>query len=111
MTPMTFVDAVRICFVKYSDFKGCAGRPEFWWFMLFLLVGTTALGVVNDNLVLAFTIATMLPSAAVTTRRLHDTDRSGWLQALFLIPLIGWIVLIVWFAQDQRRPSRYCGNS
>ena len=47
------------------------------------------------------------PYLAVGTRRLHDTDRSGWLQLIGLIPLIGWIVLIVWFAQEGKEPNRY----
>ena len=105
---MTFVDAIRVCFIKYSDFSGCASRSEFWWFMLFLFVASVALNIVSDSAALAFTLATMLPGTAVTTRRLHDTNRKGWLQLLFLIPLIGWIILIVWFAQKGVRPSQFC---
>jgi uncharacterized membrane protein YhaH (DUF805 family) len=104
--PMTFIEAVRICFIKYAVFHGCASRPEFWWFALFNFVGAVALQVIDDNLALAFTIATLLPFAAVTTRRLHDTDKSGWLQLIGIIPIAGWILLIVWCAQEGK-PNRY----
>jgi len=110
MACMTFVDAVRICLIKYADFRGCAGRREFWWWMLFSLIGTVALGVISDSASLAFTIATLLPSTAVTTRRLHDTDRGGWMQLLAIIPIVGWILLIIWCAEDTR-PNRFAQPS
>ena len=107
---MTFIDAVKICFIKYADFKGCASRPEFWWWALFCFIASIALQIINDNLSWSFLIATLLPYIAVTTRRLHDTDRSGWLQLIAIIPLVGLIVLIVWCAQEGRA-NRYGGTS
>jgi uncharacterized membrane protein YhaH (DUF805 family) len=104
---MTFVESVRVCFTKYADFSGCATRSEFWWWALFNLVGVVALGVVSDSASLAFSLVTLLPYIAVTARRLHDTDRSGWLQLVGLIPVIGWILLIVWCAQEGKQPNRY----
>lgn len=55
---MDFVDAVKICFVKYADFRGCAARPEFWWWFLFTVVTSLALQVISNNLSAAFTVAT-----------------------------------------------------
>jgi len=69
--------------------------------------GTVALGMINDNLSAAFSFATLLPYIAVTCRRLHDTDRSGWLQLLGLIPIVGWILLIIWCAQEGKSPNRF----
>lgn len=106
---MTFVDVIKICFIKYADFNGCASRPEYWWWSLFTVVATLALQVISDSLSLAFTIATFLPSIAVTTRRLHDTDRSGWLQLLWLIPIIGWLLLIIW-CSEHGKPNRYASD-
>jgi uncharacterized membrane protein YhaH (DUF805 family) len=103
---VNFVDAVKICFVKYADFKGCASRPEFWWWFLFTVVASLALQVVSTNLSGAFTIATFIPSIAVGARRLHDIDRSGWWQLLYLLPLVGWIVLFFFWAEGTK-PSRY----
>ncbi|HWT71464.1 MAG TPA: DUF805 domain-containing protein [Oxalicibacterium sp.] len=99
---MTFFESVRTCFAKYADFKGCAVRSEFWWWLLFNVIVSFALGIVSDKLSLVFSLAVLLPNIAVTTRRLHDTDRSGWWQLIGLIPLIGWIVLLVWCAQEGK---------
>lgn len=104
---MTFTDSIRTCFTKYADFNGRASLSEFWWWALFSIVASVALGIISDKLSGAFTIATLLPYFAVSTRRLHDTNRSGWLQLLGLIPVIGWIVLIVFVAQASREPNQY----
>jgi uncharacterized membrane protein YhaH (DUF805 family) len=105
---MNFVDAIKINFAKYADFSGCASRPEFWLWVLFTLVGATVLQSISYNLSGAFSLATFLPTIAVTARRLHDTDRSGWLQLLWFIPLVGWIILVIWCA-EAGRPNRYGG--
>jgi uncharacterized membrane protein YhaH (DUF805 family) len=107
---MNFVDAVKTCFTKYADFNGCASRPEFWWWVLFTFVTATVLRAVNYELSGLFSLATLLPGIAVGARRLHDTDRSGWLQLLALIPVIGWIVLIIWCA-EAGKPNRYGGTA
>ena len=103
---MKFLDAVKICFVKYADFDGCAGRPEFWWWFLFTLIATGALRTVSYQLSAFFSLATFLPSLAVAARRLHDTDRSGWWQLLYFVPLVGWIILIIWCVEPGRA-NRY----
>lgn len=104
---MTFVDSIRICFTKYADFGGRASRPEFWWWTLFTFVASLALEVISDDLSLAFMLATLIPYCAVTSRRLHDTDRSGWLQLIALIPIVGWILLVVWCAQESKSSTQY----
>jgi uncharacterized membrane protein YhaH (DUF805 family) len=108
---MTFVESIRTCFTKYADFKGCASVSEFWWWTLFTFIASMAIGVVSNSASYAFTIATFVPGIAVGARRLHDTDRSGWFQLLWLIPLIGWVVLIVFLVQDSKVPNRYCGET
>jgi uncharacterized membrane protein YhaH (DUF805 family) len=106
---MTFIDAIKICFTKYADFNGCASRPEFWWWVLFTFVASVALSAVNHLVSLAFSIAVVLPNIAVAARRLHDTDRSGWWQLLGFIPLIGWIILLIWYV-EAGKPNRYGGQ-
>jgi len=103
---MNFTDAISQCFKKYATFEGTASRSEYWWFFLFLILGNIGLGLIHDGLSGLFALATLVPSIAVTCRRLHDTDRSGWMQLIWLIPLVGWIILIVFLAQESR-PNRY----
>ncbi len=99
---MDFVTAVKTCFGKFATFEGRAARSEYWFFTLFLVLGSlvlTTLDIVLGIGVLStiFSLIILIPSVAVSVRRLHDTDRSGWWYLLFFIPLIGAIVLIIWF--------------
>ena len=103
---MTFGEAISTCFKKYAEFNGTAARSEFWWWALFTIIANGVLTAISFRLGNAFSLATLLPSLAVGARRLHDTDRSGWLQLLGLIPVIGWIILIIWFAQEGKT-NRY----
>ncbi len=74
---MTFTQSIAVCFQKYIVFSGRASRSEYWWFFLFTLIVrliTTWIPVLNVIVALAL----LLPSLAVTVRRLHDTNRTGW---------------------------------
>lgn len=80
---MSFGEAVRTCFSKFVDFTGRAPRSEFWWFVLFALIGGFITGLLDAILGLSFlnglfSLALLLPNLSVTARRLHDRDRSGW---------------------------------
>lgn len=103
---MEFGESIKTCFNKYATFKGTASRSEFWWWALFNLIGTICLSIVNEKLSIAFSVATFLPYLAVTTRRLHDTGRSGWAQLIGLIPIIGQIIMIIWLCQDSKPSAR-----
>lgn len=92
---------------KYVEFKGRAPRSEFWYFMLFVFVVSAVLslldmalfeGVMGDAgpLSTIFTLIVLIPALAVTARRLHDVNRSGWWQLLFLLPVIGFLVILYW---------------
>jgi uncharacterized membrane protein YhaH (DUF805 family) len=96
---MTFQESIQVCFAKYADFSGRASRSEYWWFFLFIVLVGVATSLVSDWVSTVFLLATLLPSLAAATRRLHDTERSGWWQLVCLIPLLGVIVLIVFLAQ------------
>lgn len=102
---MNFQESIKVCLGKYADFSGRASRPEYWWFVLFIIGGSLAASLVGNIVYGLFTLATLLPSIAAATRRLHDTGRSGWWQLIVLVPLIGWIVLIVFLAQKSSGAS------
>lgn len=104
---MTFTESIKTCFTKYADFKGKASRSEFWWWALFNFIAGICLSIINQRLSWAFTVATLLPYLAVSTRRLHDVDRSGWMQLVGLVPLIGWILVIYWLAQESKPAARF----
>jgi uncharacterized membrane protein YhaH (DUF805 family) len=81
-----FGDAISTCFSKYATFKGRASRSEFWYFFLFqFLISIVTQFIPVINIVVA--VGLLLPSLAVTVRRLHDTDRSGWWIGGFYISL------------------------
>lgn len=109
---MNLQEAVRSVLSQYAEFSGRARRSEYWWWtlatiilsivavVLDLIIGT---GDFVETGVLEWVsyAATFVPTLAVGTRRLHDIGKSGWGQLLFFIPIVGWIILIVWFATDS----------
>ena len=108
---MNFGDAIKVCFSKYVDFNGRAKRPEYWWFFLFCFLVSLVLNIVSAGLSLVFSLGTLLPSLAAGARRLHDTNRSGWWQLLWIIPVIGWIVMIVFLVQEGEASENAYGTA
>lgn len=104
---MTFGESISACFSKYAAFDGRATRSEYWWWFLFTFLVSLATGMVSEMLSGLFSLGVLLPSLAVGARRLHDTDRSAWFLLLWFVPLIGWIILIVWAIQEGKEPNRY----
>jgi transcriptional regulator with XRE-family HTH domain len=96
--PAPIVDAVRDGAFGFSDFEGRAGRPDYWWFLLAVLVVTGAATALSEALGAAVSVVLSLPLAAVGARRLHDTGRSGWWQ-LFVLAPFGFVVVLTLMAQ------------
>lgn len=105
------VKAVKTCLNKYADFNGRAARPEFWWFMLAQFVIGIVLNMISAMLGGLFSLALLVPSLAAGARRLHDIGKTGWLQLLALIPIVGWILLIYWAAQPGEPGANKYGAS
>ncbi|MEK7511677.1 MAG: DUF805 domain-containing protein [Patescibacteria group bacterium] len=87
---------------KYAVFKGRATRSEYWFFVLFNFIISIVLGIVaaligdNFNIIgMLYGLAVLIPGIAVSVRRLHDVGKSGWMLFLSLIPIIGFIWLLV----------------
>ena len=101
---------------KYAVFSGRSRRMEYWYFVLFNIIVSIVLGVIDGLLGTSgsyagagllsgiYGLAVLIPSLAVTVRRLHDTDRTGWWILIALVPLIGVIVLLV-FALLEGTPG------
>ena len=93
MDPIT---AVKTCFKKYFDFKGRARRSEFWWFVLFMIIVSSALTFLSvlvpamGYVSLAFSLAVLIPEIAALTRRLHDIGRGGWWVLLMFLCILGY---------------------
>ena len=107
---MDFKTAVRTCFAKYVTFSGRASRSEYWWFALFIFLGSIAFGLIdgvlfgtttvetapgqvsvesNGPLAAVFSLATLVPGLAAGWRRMHDTGRSGLYLLYPLIVMLG----------------------
>ncbi|MGY6661696.1 MAG: DUF805 domain-containing protein [Glycocaulis sp.] len=105
---MNFMDAVKSVYSNYVGFHGRARRSEYWWFFLFYLIVYGVLYTIDLSLIGypalsgIFALASILPSLAVAVRRLHDTGRSGWWILISLVPLVGFIVLIIFYVMDSQ---------
>ncbi|WP_373355092.1 DUF805 domain-containing protein [Pseudoroseicyclus sp. CXY001] len=126
---MGFSAAVRRCFSAYVTFSGRATRPEVWYFVLFCLIGgilftildlalfgTTVIrpgGIASATDFAPFStifgLVTFLPGVSAGVRRLHDTNRSGWWWWIWVIPFVGLIVLIVFYATEGTRGANRFG--
>ena len=113
---MDMMQSISTVFSKYITFAGRAQRSEFWWFVLFIFIGNVVVGAFDSvifgtssfmiggmdfrygagSLGTIFGLITFLPLWAVEVRRLHDIGKSGWWLLLYLIPIIGFIILLVW---------------
>jgi uncharacterized membrane protein YhaH (DUF805 family) len=91
---------------RYAKFDGRAGRAEFWWFFLANLIISVVFNILGQasfifSIVgLVYSLGVLVPSIAVAIRRLHDIDKSGWFLLIGLIPIVGWIILIVFYAKE-----------
>lgn len=108
-----FPVAVKRFFKKYATFSGRASRSEYWWWTLVSLIVTLALAaptgglsadpasepeagsILLSFLLLIWALGTIVPSIALTVRRLHDSNKSGWLFLLGLIPIVGGIIVLI----------------
>ena len=114
---MSFTEAIRTVWSKYATLTGRATRPEYWWWVLFVVLLSIATNIV-DGAILApmlgfdrygefavqplsaiVSLVLFLPGICVGVRRLHDIDRSGWWMLIIFIPFIGVLVLLYWLTQ------------
>ena len=115
------------CFKQYADFSGRARRKEYWMFFLFnfifsflffILSYVTSYAIekpphlpsgYDPGLFGLYVLATLFPMLAVSVRRLHDVGKSGWNYFIGLIPIVGAIILIIWFCTDSQADKNKWG--
>ncbi len=129
---MTFGESISTCLSKYVSWQGRAARSEFWYFMLFSVICYIAASIIDKMLGTTFNftnpvsgveeslgygyvyalvaLGLFLPALAATVRRLHDTDRSGWWYWIALVPILGAILLLVWFCSRGTAGSNRFGH-
>jgi uncharacterized membrane protein YhaH (DUF805 family) len=99
---MNPIEAISSGFRHYVNFKGRALRSQYWWWTLFVSIVVLVVNLIQnatsiDFLTSIVALALFLPGLSVAIRRLHDTNRRGWWILIGLIPIVGWIILFIWF--------------
>lgn len=139
---MDFKQAVRSAFTNYATVTGRASRSEYWYFVLFALLGGFATGFLDsmffgagevthavveatDHITRSvggthrpigplnamFSVLVLIPAVCLGVRRLHDTNRSGWWMLLVFVPLVGPIILLIWYCTPgMPRQNRFGAN-
>ena len=111
------IDWFKKCLRNYVNFSGRARRKEYWYFFLVQMVVIIAAMLIDaiifsSDTGLFYIVAVLglfLPGLAVTIRRLHDTNRSGWWFLISLVPLIGSIILLVFLVSDTKPETNQWG--
>ncbi|MGD9918197.1 MAG: DUF805 domain-containing protein [Paenirhodobacter sp.] len=128
---MNFPTAIRSCLQKYVTFSGRASRPEYWWFVLFLILAQLVLNILDTAifgtgevtrgpgsiswvshggpLSAIFLLATLLPGLAVAVRRMHDLGKSGWWLLIAFVPFVGGLVLLYFLVQPSQPMTNQFG--
>lgn len=105
-----FPDAIRLFFTRYADFKGRSRRSEYWYASLFTTLVGFLIGLILPDIVPIWSLAILCPSLALCVRRLHDVGKSGWWYLAGFIPLVGLILLLIWFAKDSTEDNIWGPN-
>ena len=122
---MGIKEAVSQAFHKFGDITGRARRSEFWYFRLFVWLVSLAFGIVigaaggydsaGGRIIGAISglvsIALLIPGITLGVRRLHDISKSGWSYLVILVPLVGWIILLIWFCRDSDPGDNQYGSN
>ncbi len=121
-----FIDTIKS---RYAKFDGRASRSEFWYFTLFYFIfsimlrsidiyiinpmlGSTSMESVQGGfLQMIVALALLIPSLALTIRRLHDTGKSGWWLFIALVPIVGPLALLYFYVQDSQAGNNLYGQN
>jgi uncharacterized membrane protein YhaH (DUF805 family) len=89
---------------NYFNFEGRASRYEYWWYVVCLIAINIVCSIIDSIIGMAIisglvSLALLLPNLGLSVRRLHDINRSGWWILISLIPVVGWIIILIWAIQ------------
>jgi len=109
------IEAYQNFLLNYTNFNGCTSRKDYWYVVLFNLIISIIIGLLTAitgvyqlyNLTYIYELATLIPSIAISVRRLHDINKSGLYYLLILIPIVGAIILIIFMCLDRIEPNKY----
>ena len=105
-----FISAIKLFFTKYADFSTRSRRSEYWWVVLFEVITSGIAGAILRDYSWLWSLAVLIPSIAISVRRLHDIGKGGAWYLLNLIPLVGSIILLVWYCQDSAPDNQWGPN-
>ncbi len=115
---MGILESIKSFFSNYANFKGRSRRSAYWWPVLFLTLMNLLIAGLDRALFesiqpigVVWSLAVLVPSLALGVRRLHDTGKSGWWLLIGLVPVVGSIILIVFFATDSAKGKNQYGPS
>ena len=107
---MSFTDAVQnVLMNNYANWDGRASRSEYWWFAAFVFICELCLTLV-PILFFIFVLAILFPYLAVSVRRLHDINRSGWWLLISFIPLVGLVLFVFMLLPSEKMANEYGPN-
>ena len=109
---MTFGESVSTCLKKYFVFQGRASRSEYWWFQLIVSPSYYISTYLQNELsyfFLGITLFTLIPAISAGVRRLHDTNRSGFLLLISFIPFIGGLILLFFLVSEGTKGKNKFG--
>jgi len=107
---MNFIESIQTCYKKFFDFSGRASKSEYWWFQLYNAIIYVLTFVFQGDLTLLFSIlviANIIPTYAAAVRRIHDSDKSGWMVLIAVIPLIGLYIFVLLLQDGSKGKNRF----
>ena len=107
---MNFIESIQTCYKKFFDFSGRASKSEYWWFQLYNAIIYVLTFVFQGDLTLLFSIliiANIIPIWAAAVRRVHDSDKSGWMVLISAIPVIGLYVIVLLIQDGSKGKNRF----
>ena len=100
---MELWEATKLALKQYATFTGRTSRPDYWYFVLAVVIVSAALSILSDTLATVLSVLTLVPSLAAGARRLRDAGLSMHNFWWLALPVVGWIIFIVQLAQPSKK--------